>query len=687
MAVSLAVGLLAFGGAPRAEDQEAADGAVFPISRFVVEFGEAHPDQPPLSEMLPLEIELGMLASGFVAPRPGIPTTPVAIGRPRWKSAEDAPPQISPEALPYHASAIGFIVAQLVAALRERGLVGVYAAPDAGQLELASERDLRAAGDTTLRLVIDTARVRALRTIASGDRIQTEWHIDNVVHQRIRDQSPIQPTGAVQGQQTDLVREDVLDDYLFRLNRHPGRRVDAALAPAEDGQGVALDFLVSESKPWYVYAQTSNTGSDATFDWQQRFGYVNNQLTDRDDSLRLEFTNAGDASNGFNFSYEAPWFGATRPWWWGTPNEGPAWLSWVDRSKLPWFGSDSMRWRVWGTFTGYSAEQVQGVVDVDIDGLDWNLGGRLIYNVFQHHAFFIDLFGGMEIRGVKVDNKGAATEANQFFFLPQFGIQSERVNEVSSFFGNLTLEGNFQSIDVKSIDGGGDPSGGLEALGRSNPDDRWMVLNLDAGLSQFLEPLLNPRGWQDPSTTWNSTLAHELYLGLRGQYAFNYRLIPQAEQVLGGLYSVRGYEQSTAVGDNVVIGTFEYRFHLPHSLPVQREPMKVPLLGDFRVSPQQVYGRPDWDLILRAFVDAGVTHRNKRPPQADPCGTFPDPPCAPRLERGDVLVGSGLGAELRIRNYLRVRVDWATALTSSHSVNHPVDVGDQEVHFLFSVLY
>ena len=77
---------------------------------------------------------------------------------------------------------------------------------------------------------------------------------------------------------------------------------------------------------------------------------------------------------------------------------------------------------------------------------------------------------------------------------------------------------------------------------------------------------------------------------------------------------MRGYTQSASVGDNVFAGTIEYRFHVPHSFPVRRRPINVPILGgDFRVSPQQVYGRPDWDLIFRVFGDAGVTHRNRRP--------------------------------------------------------------------------
>jgi len=651
------------------------NGPVFRIGKFDVRYAEPHPDQPPLWSLLPVRVTLEKLETGLAAPTGGGPTVTREIGA-------DAEPAL------FHASAIGEISSRIAAKLAQAGLLGVYVAPDDRDLDLDTERDLREAGNTTLRLVIKTARIRSVRTIATGNRIRNEWRIDNAVHRRIRELSPLQPTGALRGGQTDLVREQVLDDYLFRLNRHPGRRVDAALAPAGDGAGIDVDFLVSESKPWFVYGETSNTGTDATEKWQQRFGYVNNQMTDRDDTLSLEWTNAGTASNGVNFSYEAPWFSSQRPWWWRSPEDGPSWLSFLDRSKLPWFGSDRVRWRVFGSYVSYAASQIQGVADVE--GQQWNLGGRLIVNVFQHHRLFVDLFGGGEMRGVKVKNKGALQKANQFFFLPQAGLRAERVDEVSNFFANLTFEGNFKSIDQTNTSQDGvsdDISGGIEALGRSNPDDKWMALNVDASLSQFLEPLFDPSGWKDPSTANSSTLAHELFLAVRGQYAFNYRLIPQAEQVLGGLYSVRGYTQSAAVGDNIAAGTIEYRFHLPHSFAVRREPINVPILGRFRVAPQQVYGNPDWDLILRVFGDAGVTHRNKRP-KLGTCGGVNEPGCPiRRLERGDVLVGAGAGLELRVRSNFRARIDWARALKSTNGVDDHVKAGDDEIYLFFSLLY
>ena len=135
--------------------------------------------------------------------------------------------------------------------------------------------------------------------------------------------------------------------------------------------------------------------------------------------------------------------------------------------------------------------------------------------------------------------------------------------------------------------------------------------------------------------------------------------------------------QSVAIGDSITIGTFEYRFHIPRSLPVVREPMRLPLLGDFRAAPQQVYGRPDWDLILRAFVDVGRAVRNKR-----------DKLAAGTPEKNQTLIGAGIGAELQFRSNLRARIDWATALQdTTGNLKNSAEIGDSEVHVLFSILY
>ena len=122
----------------------------------------------------------------------------------------------------------------------------------------------------------------------------------------------------------------------------------------------------------------------------------------------------------------------------------------------------------------------------------------------------------------------------------------------------------------------------------------------------------------------------------------------------------------------------EYRFHLPRALPVARVPKQVPWIGDFRASPQQVYGRPDWDLIFRGFFDAGYAVRNE-------CGCVVDP------EFNTFLVSAGLGLEATFRNNAQIRIDWARGIHESHSNSNGDGVIEIDksgkFHFLFSISY
>ena len=74
------------------------------------------------------------------------------------------------------------------------------------------------------------------------------------------------------------------------------------------------------------------------------------------------------------------------------------------------------------------------------------------------------------------------------------------------------------------------------------------------------------RGWGDPGSPSRSTLAHEIVIATRGQYSFDDRLVPQFQQVAGGMFTVRGYEQSIVAGDSAVIGSAEYRYHFARTL-------------------------------------------------------------------------------------------------------------------------
>jgi hypothetical protein len=649
VALAASAALSAEGAEPLPPADPALDGPAYPVSQFVVQVGEDGEEGLPVAGILPLEVRLGVSASGLVAPREGFPVEVVRV------------PRSDRELRPFHASALGAVTARLLDAFRERGFMGVYVAPHEKDIDPRTRRDLRREGDSVLRIVVSTARVRELRSVGFGDRLPEDWRIDNPAHRRIRENSPIQPEESAREGTTDLLRRDLLEDYLFRLNRQPGRRVDAALSPSDDGRGVALDFRVTESRPWFVYGQSSDTGTSETARWQHRIGFVHRQLTNRDDILSLEFLNAGiDDVNVVSLGYEAPWFGSERPRWLRPQSEVPGWLDWIPREEIPWWGSDRLRWRLSGS---WSRVLSQGLDFTDsYESVEWNVGGALVYNAWQHRALFLDVLGGLRVRDVSTQNV-VENHAEALLVLPTLGAHLERIDDVSSLLADVSVEGNVRNLDPRTT----------ELLGRLGPDDRWAALLFDAEFSHFLEPLLFRRAWEDPSTPGSSKLAHEAWLSLRGQYAFDYRLIPQASMVAGGLYSVRGYPQSTAVGDTVVIGSAEYRYYLARSLPIRRRPLRLPGLGDFRTAPQEVYGSADWDLLVRAFLDVGRTERNRSP--------------AGSSEHDQTLLGAGVGLELRLLGNLRARADWGTALLSTKGSEDDVNAGDSEFHFLFTILY
>jgi len=631
---------------------------VFPVARLEHVYSNPHPDQPALESIVPVSVELRRTEFGWAAPVPGEPTQSLEIGGPH--SATVA----------LEASGLARTLRALVAAIHDTGLYGVDVRPSSGDIDLASERDLRPPGRDSLQIVVSVGRVTLVRTIAVGDRFPGDWKIDHELHEGIRAKSPLQPAGSSDDDSTELLDRRELEDYLFRLNRHSGRRVEAALSPAEEPGGIVLDYRVFEARPWFVYGQVSNTGTDRTSDWQTRVGAVHRQLSDRDDVLSIEYLNGGTNVNGFRAQYQAPFFDSERPDWMNRRKGDPGWIDWFPREKIPWWGVENLRWEVELAYGDFEAKSTSSTPPDDkVSSEQLHASGRLIYQAWQVRDFFLDVWTGLRVENFKVKNDTGPTRASgdEVFLLPRFGIHAERINAISFF--SLDLDAEVQVLEATND--------GAEKLGRQDVDSRYALLNFNLGFTTYLEPILFPKGFRDPESRRSSTLAHEIAIGLRGQYAFDYRLIPQASQIIGGIYSVRGFPQSLAVGDSVIISSLEYRFHIPRALPIMREPLKLPLLGDFRATPQQVYGRPDWDLTLRAFVDVGRSIRNSNNVAG---GSF---------EPDETLVGAGVGAELQFRSNFRARIDWATPLKSTNdNVSPTVKPGeDSEIHLLFSILF
>jgi len=632
--------------APAAEPEP---GPAFEVSELKLSYGgednpkhplyKGHPGLPKVADAMLLPVTLGQLADGYVAPRAGVASATFKLSEVPGLTLKK-----------FYPSAILSIEEQLVVWFNRRNLIGIFVAPNPDdvvvevrvvdkQRKVVRSEDRRPANQKALRLVVWTGVVTKVRTIASGSRVPKETRVDSAVHARIRAHSPLKPAAADAAVKDNLLRRKQLEDYASFLSRHPGRRVDVALSTGETVGGVVLDYLVSENKPWYAYFQMSNTGTKYTAPWRERFGFVHNQLTGRDDILALDYDTARfDESHAVAVSYEAPFF-----------------------------DFDRVRWRLYGSWHKYTASDI-GVSSAEFRGKGWAAGAELIANVFQHHAFFLDAVAGARLDHIYVKSMQTGVVGEDSILSPYAGFRFQRLTETASLGGFAIVECNRHNLASADFDE-------LEGFGRLDPDTRWAILKFDLEQAFYLEPLLNPAAWQDPNTYKSSTLAHELAFRVRGQYTFGERLPPQFEQVVGGFFSVRGYPESVVTGDSVYVATAEYRFHVPRILKPKAEPTKLPVFNaPFRVAPPQVYGRPDWDLIFRAFYDVGRVVNNHRA----------------SYERDYTLQGIGVGLELRIKNNFSVRCDCATALNNiSDPVSNEktVNSGNKEIHAICTLSF
>jgi hemolysin activation/secretion protein len=605
----------------RADPQR--DGPKYPVAGFRLQYSSDHPRHPVLEEFLDIQVRLGQVDDGYVEPRAGVPETRIVL-------------RVAPYTN-YYASAIRAINQQVVSHFNEKGLIGVLVAPLETEIEPGSGKDLRKAGQVNLNLVVRTGRVEEVRTFAAGDRFDAEERLNAPQHGEIAGESPAQASG-----ERELMMREDLERYTARLNRHPGRRVDIEVSPGLEPGGVYLDYMVAEYRPWYAYAQFSNLGTDGTSDYRQRLGFVHTQLTNHDDILRLDYVtgNFNDV-NAVIADYEAPVFG---------------------------FDFDGrLRWRAFGNWTEYESS-ILGFGDISFDkfeGESWTAGLHLIANVFQYKELFVDLIVGARWLNVEADDHLNDLQGKDDFFIPRLGMLVERRTDTSYFSFNFGYERNFQDI-------AGTTTREINRMGRLEVDKDFDVLRMDVQLSFYLEPLIFGKGFDDPSDWWNSTLAHELFFSARGQYALGERLIPNEVMTVGGLYTVRGYPEAAAYGDRVWMGTAEYRLHIPRLLRPRPGPARqVPLLGEFRGRPQYVFGRPDWDLILRVFTEAGRAVKTSRIPG----------------EYNNNLWGAGVGLELLLKRNISLRFDAAQALTPVRGSSETIHDNSREYRWLITILY
>ncbi|MEO1237972.1 MAG: hypothetical protein AAFX76_14400, partial [Planctomycetota bacterium] len=343
-----------------------ADGPAYPVTGFEFAYLRDDPRLPTQAQLDALVVELFPTPTGYVAPRPSAPGTE----GPGTEAANVSVPLGQLDTLPtnqFHASAANHVAASIVRDFNRRGFIGVLVSPDPAQIRVAFTDDgtavwgddLRPLEETTLRLIVRTNFVSEMRTVASGDRITDGRRVNHPLHDRVLEHSPV-GVG-------DLVDRTAIDDYLYDLNRHPGRRAAVAVSTGLDPAAgdTVLDYLVAEAKPWTAFVNVTNTGTANTNEFRERFGFFHTQLTDHDDIFSLEYVTAGfEDSQAIFLSYERPF---------------------EDHDRL--------HWRVFGEFQDFEASDV-GFPGADFSGTEYRVGGELIWNFWQDGPSFLDLVAG-----------------------------------------------------------------------------------------------------------------------------------------------------------------------------------------------------------------------------------------------------------------------------------------------------
>lgn len=599
--------------------------ASYPISRFLIQYDNDNPEQPAIGELLNLPVAVGVLDDGYTYPRPGIPQARITVGEAFGESGR--------KFYPAGVRAVTEAIAKELTTNRK--LAGVYVIVNPDDVNPQTGEDTRKGTD--LRLVVFTGQITKPPVLISQDpELPPEERTNPERLERLRTGSPLSAG--------NLIHRDQLDDYILRLNRHPGRRVDAALVPSSEKVGdVELQYLVAESKPWTIYGQVSNTGTKSTDEWRERVGYVNNELTGADDIFRIDALTASfNGTDAVLGSYERPL-------------------------------AENLKFRIYGNWSRFKASDL-GFGNETFKGESYGLGGELTTSVYQKGDYFLDLVGGARWDYVRINNELIASNAHENFLSPYIGVRAEKKREDSESIGDVTVEymnKNFTGVNAANLNG----------LGRLYADTSWVLIKYDLSHSFYIEPLLSPRAYKEKDEQIrNATLAHEIAVSVHGQYAFNKRLIPNFEGVAGGFYSVRGYKESAVAGDNVIVGSAEYRFHIPRILTTTGpdgkrayyDPNQTALFGKpFRYGPDRAWGRTDWDVILRGFLDVARVENSKREP----------------FEENSTLAGAGVGIEFDLLQNVQIRADLGFALDGAGPVNDRTKSGDTRLHFSATFLY
>lgn len=338
-----------------------------------------------------------------------------------------------------------------------------------------------------------------------------------------------------------------LDDYLNLMNLNPDRYVSAAVSRGEEPNSLAVRYNVYEANPWHFFVQADNSGTE-DIEWAPRFGLVNTNLLGYDDKLTVVYQAVPDSTWNDEYaifgSYDIPIFGP--------------------RLRL-------------NLFAGYNEFDISDSSIANFLGRGTFAGGTLRYNLHQHEDWFFDLTGSLSYEESKISTflsefpEIGAIDTNLHMVLWGYGAEVYRTTDMTDTI--------FAFSQISSLDGSS-----LEnfAASRTGADDDFNIYTARVRHSQYLDA--NKIQRLSGSFLWIDS---------------DERLVPAKMTTFGGMYTVRGYDESEIIADGGLITSLQYEYDL-----VRRG--QVDLFGSDQ-TPEEKARKPFLrKLAPLAFLDYGL---------------------------------------------------------------------------------
>ena len=369
-------------------------------------------------------------------------------------------------------------------------------------------------------------------------------------------------------------------------------RVSARLAAGTRPGTNILDVTVDAADSFRASVILDNGRSPAVGTFRRGLQVEENNLTGWGDRLRAWYLNT-DGSNDWDIFYSIP--------------------------VNAYDGTLSLEYR---NVTSEVIQKPLNVLDLNSDYQDWVLSFRqpVTRSPNQELAF-----------GATVE-----VQRSQGWFLGGqpfigYGTNSKGVTSIAALrlFQEWTGRGRSDVIFLRS-----EFSIGLDIFGATTPYDS--TINPDAPRSDYFL-------WRGQGQ-WVRQLAPDTLFILRGNIQLaNEPVVPLEQFALGGLNSVRGYQQNFLLTDSGVFASAEFR------IPIFRAPRQ-----------QQV-------IQIVPFLDTGIGWNNRGLPDPDP----------------STLVSTGIGINWQWGNTVSARVDWGYPLIRNGSLNDTW----QDSGFSFSIIF